>query len=218
MFKVGDIVKGKENSSERYGITNQDMYKGRIIKIRDDGDIDIKILKHKNKNQIGKTYSWLEPKYFMLVEYTYEDLKKSPIGTKITFENGNILMKTKKDGNQFTDNGSKNRAIEDLKKLRDNWAGGAYGKIIKIEEPEYKPVYDTEILDNTEKRYLKNIIRPFRDKVEYITKTVNVTGELEHINIILKRDTGLVFPNFEKGTMYRGMEIGKQYTLSGLGI
>ena len=33
-----------------------------------------------------------------LAEYTYEDLKKGPIGTKITFENGEVLVKDD-DGN-----------------------------------------------------------------------------------------------------------------------
>lgn len=151
----------------------------------------------------------------LVKEYTYEDLKKSPIGTKITFENGRVFVK---DDEDIFENASEKVDLEDLEGLKDNYDYN--GKIIKIEEPDYKPVYDTEteILDNTEKRYLKNIIRPFRDKVDYITKTINASGELEHINIIFKRDTGLIFPNFEKGTMYKGMEIGKQYTLSELGI
>lgn len=215
MFKVGDIVKGIENSSFRYRTTNENMYKGEIVKIRDNGYIDIKILDHKFKQEIGTKYQSLDPSFFKLIKYTYEDLRKSPIGTKITFENGVVVVK---DDEDIFENASEKVDLEDLKGLKDNY--GYDGKIIKIEEPEYKVVYDAkvEILDNTEKRYLKNIIRPFRDKVEYITKTVNVSGEYEHINIIFKRDTGLVFPNFEKGIMYKGMEIGKQYTLLELGI
>ena len=88
-FKVGDIVRGKEKSSSRYGITNENMYRGRIVKVADDDYIDIEILEHKDKEFIGKKYTYLNPEYFKLLrEYTYEDLKKSPLGTKIVFEKG----------------------------------------------------------------------------------------------------------------------------------
>ena len=63
-FKVGDIVRGKEKSSSRYGITNENMYRGRIVKVADDDYIDIEILEHKDKEFIGK-------KYIHSVSYTH---------------------------------------------------------------------------------------------------------------------------------------------------
>lgn len=147
-------------------------------------------------------------------EYTYEDLKKSPIGTKITFENGNMFMKYTED--KFI-NLSAIRSIEWLSNLRDNF--GQLGKIIKIEEPTYTTVYESkaEILDEAEKRYLKAVIRPFRDRIKYICKSVSDFGKYEYIKANLCNDT-LVLPDFKPNTMYKGMESGKEYTLEELGL
>lgn len=83
-----------------------------------------------------------------LVDYTYEDLKKSPIGTKITFETGAVLVKDKEN---YFENVHICREIANLYNLKDNYSD--LGKITKIEEPEYKTVYESkpEILDETEK-------------------------------------------------------------------
>lgn len=216
-FKVGDIVRGKEKSSSRYGITNENMYRGKIVKVADDDYIDIEILEHKDKEFIGKKYIYLNPKYFKLLrEYTYEDLRKSPVGTKITFENGRTFVRASKDNrnDEFTDLDGY-RDISDLKNLKDNWAEGTYGKIIKIEEPEYKTVYESkvEILDEVEKRYLRGVIRPF--EVKYIEK--GTTRYAEFIYIKLKKEH-ISLPDFEPNTMYKGMEINKKYTLEELGL
>lgn len=76
------------------------------------------------------------------------------------------------------------------------------------------------ILDDTEKRYLSNVIRPFRNNVKYITKSCNYYRDAEFIFIILKdsNDMNISFPYFKKGTMYKGMEIGEWYTLKELGL
>lgn len=147
-------------------------------------------------------------------EYTYEDLKKSPIGTKITFGNGNMFMKYTED--KFI-NLSAIRSIEWLSNLRDNF--GQLGKIIKIEEPIYQTVYECkeEILDEAEKRYLRAVIRPFRDKIKYICKSVSDFGKYEYIKVNLGNDT-LVLPDFKPNTMYKGMKTDKQYTLEELGL
>ena len=152
-----------------------------------------------------------------LASYTYEDLKKSPTGTKVTFENGNILTKTGKD---FYEDDKFFRNSEDFKGLKDNHGDRPLGKIIKIEEPEYKTVYESkpEILDEAEKRYLRRVIRPFRSKVLQIAKKYdNFTG-LEYIRIIIKDDVSLEFPSFSKNTMYKSMELDKKYTLEELGL
>lgn len=216
-FKVGDIVRGKEKSSSRYGITNEDMYRGRIVKVADDDYIDIEILEHKDKEFIGKKYIYLNPEYFKLLrEYTYEDLKKSPIGTKITFENGEVLVKDD-DGNYS--NKKRWRDDSDLKELKDRV--NTLGKIIKIEEPTYSTVYEAkvEVLDEVEKRYLRGVIRPFRDKVKTIKKgTLNINDE-QYISINFENTANnFALPNFKKGTMYKGMGVDKKYTLEELGL
>ena len=147
-------------------------------------------------------------------EYTYEDLKKSPIGTKITFGNGNMFMKYTED--KFI-NLSAIRSIEWLSNLRDNF--GQLGKIIKIEEPIYQTVYECkeEILDEAEKRYLRGVIRPFRNKVKYIVKRHSSTiGEYIFINIL--NNPNIMLPYFKEDSMYKGMKPGKEYTLEELGL
>ena len=146
----------------------------------------------------------------LVKDYTYEDLKKSPIGTKVTFENGEVLVK---DEENYFENVHKCREIANLYNLKDNYSDLC--KIIKIEEPEYKTVYEAklEILDEVEKRYLRGVIRPF--EVRFIKK-VGLTNA-EYIYIELKSDH-ISLPNFSSNTMYKGMEIDKKYTLEELGL
>lgn len=78
--------------------------------------------------------------------------------------------------------------------------------------------YIEPILDEAEKRYLKAVIKPFRDKVKYMLKN---SSNKEFISIVLEdkeRKEYFNFPYFKKGTMYKGMEINKRYTLEELGL
>ena len=210
-FKVGDRVRGTKN--KMYGVTNQDMYKGRIVRIRDDGNIDIEVLEHKSKEQIGRRYYYLDPEWFELVDYTYEDLKKNPIGTKITFEDGEVFVK---NGEDKFESPSNYTYIGNLRSLEHY----TLGKIIKIEEPEYKTVYEVkpEILDETEKRYLRGVIRPFRDKVKYIKKYFSRPVGKEYLQVKLNEDRPMNLPYFEVNAMYKGMKKEKEYTLEELGL
>lgn len=152
-------------------------------------------------------------------EYTYEDLKKSPIGTKITFQSGITLIKiNEQDYKEIKDPGT-SRYIELLEGLKDNWQYMNQGKIIKIEEPKYTTVYEhkEEILDETEKRYLKGIIRPFKEKVTYISK-LHTREDKEFISINLKNGDYIDLPLFKENTMYKKMIINKDYTLKELGL
>lgn len=85
--------------------------------------------------------------------------------------------------------------------------------IIKVEQP---------ILDDIEKKYLGNIIKPFKDRVEWVRKFNSPKNKkLEYIKISYSDCTYsnvLNFPDFKRGTMYRGMKIGKSYTLKELGL
>ena len=73
-FRVGDIVRGKENSG--YTIANEEMIQGQVIKIlnpKEDGplscfgDIKIKILEHTNPIFVGGEHT-VNSKYFDLVK------------------------------------------------------------------------------------------------------------------------------------------------------
>ena len=78
------------------------------------------------------------------------------------------------------------------------------------------------ILDDIEKKYLSSIIKPFRNKVEWIKKISNFEyRNFEYIKIRYQdNDHSMVlnFPDFKVGTMYRGMKIDKAYTLKELGL
>ena len=164
----------------------------------------------------GSSY-YYDPSRFKKIEYTYEDLKKSPIGTKITFEDGNVFVK---DGENYFENKHRCRDISNLYNLKDNYNDS--GKIIKIEEPSYTTVYEAkkEILDEEEKRYLRGVIRPFRDRVKYIKKFVFPTYN-SMIEIGIERDNStwhISLPPFATNDMYKGMKDDKEYTLEDLGL
>ena len=73
------------------------------------------------------------------------------------------------------------------------------------------------VLDVVEKRYLKNVLRPFKDDVEFICKYSSGFNGKEYIYIKFKYDQSML-PYFDKDTMYKNMELDKKYTLEELGI
>lgn len=76
--------------------------------------------------------------------------------------------------------------------------------------------YREPILDSKEKKYLSEVIRPFRKEVTVIKKLGTPAGK-EYILIILKDDC-MSFPSFKKGMMYKGLELEKRYTPEELGL
>lgn len=214
-FEVGDRVRVKKDIivDKFYNgwKFNKDMvkFKGRVLTI--------------DKKRYSKEFYIKEDSHMFIwtigmlekVEYTYEDLVKSPIGTKVFFESNNVLLKINED---VYEDEKFYRSNEYLKELKDNVGDCILGKIIKIEEPTYKTVYETkEILDDIEKEYLRNIIKPFRGKVVCIMKVDYVNGEC--ITIIMESEyDSFDLPCFKKGTMYKGMAEGKEYSLKELGL
>lgn len=78
------------------------------------------------------------------------------------------------------------------------------------------------ILDKAEKRYLTNIIKPFRKHIITVRKIQNYKYEFIEI-VIYRTDEGasrevISFPYFNKGKMYKGMKINKEYALDELGL
>ena len=95
-------------------------------------------------------------------------------------------------------------------------------QIIKIDKP---------ILDEKEKEYLSAVIKPFRNRILYIAKSETVktydnpNPKIYECIYIMYKDSPkkknpfyMGFPCFEKGTMYKGMELDKKYTLEELGL
>lgn len=94
-----------------------------------------------------------------------------------------------------------------FKSLPNNYTG-----TIEVENGFIK-----EILDDTEKRFLKAVIRPFKNKINHISKEDCYDGDC-YISIELDDTERINLPYFKKGTMYNGMEDNKEYTLKELGL
>lgn len=86
-----------------------------------------------------------------------------------------------------------------------------------VREHNVKVLY-RDVLDKTERRYLRNLIRPFRDKVAYFSKCQAIDLDEEYIVIMLTNDDCMILPNFKKGTMYKGMKENARYSVEVLGL
>lgn len=175
--------------SNEHLITNKDMYLGEIIDISTN-TVKIKILEHKNIFCVGNEYDAINPDgRFEIVE----NLTISQLQSEID----KLSNKVQEEYSNVISNRDKvNYLKEQLKQLK---------------EEENKP-----ILNEEEKEYLSVVIRPFKDKVKYIAKYGD--SRLEFISIKLVGDSAMLFPYFNKNTMYKGMELEKQYTLKELGL
>ena len=71
------------------------------------------------------------------------------------------------------------------------------------------------LLDDAERRYLSAVIRPFRNDEMRICKKND--GDYEEY-IFFAGEKSFYLPNFEAGTMYKGMELGRGYMLEELGL
>ena len=123
----------------------------------------------------------------------------------VTGNNGDALLIIKEDG------------IYRL--FKNKWVKTNYfldslltGKIEIIKKP---------ILDDNEKEYLCNVIKPLEIKVMEIRK-VNYDDKWEQLIIEYENKIGepymITMPIFDKGTMYRGMDTNISYAPEELGL
>lgn len=118
---------------------------------------------------------------------------------------------------KLTSKGMKAWSVSDQKWLYSNLLQiliTGMNQIIKLPKP---------ILDEKEKEYLSNVIKPFRDKVISITNYYEESIDNSFIEIEVKQDfcdenQYVSLPYFRKGTMYKGMVEYKKYTLEELGL
>ena len=92
--------------------------------------------------------------------------------------------------------------------------------IVKIERPKYEIIYEAkEILDKEEKEYLEAVLRPFKNRVKYIRKVGLDYCSNKEAQIFIRfkvvKDS-LWLPPFKTNTIYKGMELDKEYTLKEL--
>lgn len=76
--------------------------------------------------------------------------------------------------------------------------------------------FEETVLDEVERKYLSDVIKPFGHRVSYIVKRLNGSGY--YIAIILNNFDVMNLPYFKRNTMYKGMEVGRQYKLKELGL
>lgn len=110
--------------------------------------------------------------------------------------------------------------VDDDDFSEDGWTNTCYAVALEGGDVYWFTVHDLklvkEILDKTEKEYLNNVIKPFREKVTFIQKDGNKLKEF--IRIGIKNDAEITLPYFEIGTMYKRMAAYKHYTLTELGL
>lgn len=207
-FKVGDKVKVRKNliQGKCYGselfIGDMENMKGRTVTIKEICS---------GSYRIEEAGFWWTDEMFENNYFTKSDLKD---GDVVTYRNGE--KRTIKDEELLTKSKIAVNKLDNYKEDLTNKVGSMNLDIIKVERPvKYKTVFERkeEILDETEKKYLRNVIRPFRDKVRYIKKIKNLSGLF--INVKLKEEY-INFPYLTDTTMYKNMEINKEYTLEEL--
>ena len=80
---------------------------------------------------------------------------------------------------------------------------------------QYKIIKLPFALTKEEKDYLSEVIKPFRDKIEYIKRIT--FDSVDSIQIITEKGvTAVLF--FETDTRYKNMEPDREYTLAELGL
>ena len=124
-------------------------------------------------------------------------------------KNSNFRYKLSKDGFMFWSDFNQDWFY--ISKLEQLLTGKA--QIIKLPKP---------ILDEKEKDYLSAVIKPFRDRVISIRKYR--FNQDEYIGMYIKyyaetdENEMITLPVFKEGTMYKGMETNRRYTLEELGL
>lgn len=207
-FKIGDKVKVINCDSSGFACKNI----GKIFTITKINDY----WQHPYVlDEIGEIFGDDELELVQEKQFHKADLKDGDI---VTYRNGDkrtVIAKklinsggyTAKELDDYTD------------ELKDRILGIDLD-IVKVERPiKYETLFERkeEILDETEKKYLANIIRPFKNKVRYIEKCKSsLHTKKDYLTIRMIDDDDINFPYFENGTMYKGMEENKRYTLKEL--
>lgn len=81
-------------------------------------------------------------------------------------------------------------------------------------------VYTPPVLDLYEARYLRSVITPFKEAVKAIVKCEQISnnGKVEFIKLIYTNGISASLPFFKAGTLYRAMEVNKEYTIERLDL
>ena len=107
-------------------------------------------------------------------------------------------------------------------RIINNHGALIYGIIFQLLTGELE--IESPILDDIEKDYLENVLKPFKDRVVYVEKIKPGDPNYEYIGFkIIYEDhrcpnNWCYLPYFKEGTMYKNMELDKYYSLDELGL
>lgn len=109
--------------------------------------------------------------------------------------------------------------FDKIKKNYDSNIRSSYGQTYADDILDWMAQpYRESILDEAERKYLSDVIRPFRNKIDTISKFTTWDGSSHYIYISMKDNHIATLPVFPKGTMYKCMKGGKHYSLKELGL
>ena len=126
---------------------------------------------------------------------------------KIEGHSGNVMYRLTEEGLEYFSCGNGFTISSTLNYLLN----GEY-KVVKIPKP---------VLDDVEKEYLSTVIKPFRNRIKYFFKFPCANSNYEAIAAVKKgRDyyDSLSLKKKKKGSMYKGMELIKEYSLEELDL
>lgn len=158
MYKIGDKVRVIENTAGHH-------FKiGEIVKIKtiDSNDTNVPY-SCSNENEDW----WVCEEDIRPIDYTWKEFEKAPIGTKVTFENGILVKGTDPNGikNNCFVNDNYYRSYYDLRDFKDNVGSKVFGRILKIEEPEYATVYMSE---ETEEMTMEEVCKALGKQIKIV--------------------------------------------------
>lgn len=79
--------------------------------------------------------------------------------------------------------------------------------------------YKKPVLDDIERKYLSQVLNPFKLYIRSVTKYSTTQAGCEREFICVRfMDSGWQFPSFKKGSMYKGMKRNREYSLEELGL
>lgn len=203
-FKVGDKVRViAEKRGHEFDI-------GEIVKIEEISDKDYKC-SSLEKNELW----WMGEDEFTKVKFIKSDLKDGDI---VTYRDGR--KRTIVAESLIDEYGHEVAGLRTYDNELKNKFSATGLDIVKVERPtQYKEVFEREeVLDETEKKYLAEVIRPFRKRIQFIQKKKEITEINPYIRIVCEDNDKLVFPYITDNSMYKGMEVNKKYTLKELGL
>lgn len=152
-------------------------------------------------DEYGTYFAWVKEEKEMKetnLQHYKEELKK--MFNENYTEPGNIVFKIKKE-------------IDESIETDCYYSSYADAILDWMAQPYKEP-----ILDKVEREYLKAVIRPFRNKIDTISKFHTCDNAQQYIYIETKDNHFATLPVFPKGTMYKGMKEGKHYSLKELGL